>query len=433
MKNKITFLEILFFALYIILPSYLALEISSNLPLITGSRILLFFLMLYIIFRDKGRIKLRIFQDNKTKIFFVGYFCLKLISNLYYITTTNEAIKDIFIMVLEELLVLWVVVRVIDTKEKLEKTLKILVISSGIVAILSIVGTLIGKNIFYYLNTVNREMLMANFSRLGIIRAEAGFGHPVYYAVYCLIMVIISMYFIENNRKNKMYYIIFVLNIIALVLSNSRGTIIIFIAMMIYMFLQKGNEKINKYIGIIILGIFVFAITCIICPRILTFISNIWVSLTNVFSSNQVEISNYGTNLSGLKSRVSQFSQVQYALSENPIFGLGVSAHTRGVLKWFDPYHSAWDISKTFDVGYFAIICQYGVVGTIAYGLLYYSILRKIFNKRLKKDDIMQLFKYCFIAYFLSLLSISGITKLFWIILGLLVSYNNILINDKRS
>lgn len=44
-------------------------------------------------------------------------------------------------------------------------------------------------------------MLMASTIRMGIMRAEAGFGHPVYYGVYCALMIPIAYFLFESSRK----------------------------------------------------------------------------------------------------------------------------------------------------------------------------------------------------------------------------------------
>ena len=54
---------------------------------------------------------------------------------------------------------------------------KTIVNASGVVAIISIINVLIGSNLFYNLNTVSRNVLMVSTVRMGIIRAEATFGH----------------------------------------------------------------------------------------------------------------------------------------------------------------------------------------------------------------------------------------------------------------
>ena len=70
MKEKMNFFVVIFFGLYLILPSYCALEITSSLPLITVSRIILIVLIGAYILQHKGIINLKIFEDKRDRKFF---------------------------------------------------------------------------------------------------------------------------------------------------------------------------------------------------------------------------------------------------------------------------------------------------------------------------------------------------------------------------
>lgn len=42
---------------------------------------------------------------------------------------------------------------------------------------------------------------MVSTVRMGIIRAEATFGHPVYYAMYCALIIPLALYMWQNERR----------------------------------------------------------------------------------------------------------------------------------------------------------------------------------------------------------------------------------------
>ena len=92
-----------FFALYLILPEYFALEISSSIPLLTGSRIILVIMILVCIHKRTINIKL----DRA----FLAYFIILLIVNLYHLSTNpSTAIKAIFTLIVEQA-VLYIVMK----------------------------------------------------------------------------------------------------------------------------------------------------------------------------------------------------------------------------------------------------------------------------------------------------------------------------------
>ena len=431
-KNKLSFFAILFFIFYIILPSYFAMEISSSFPLMTGSRIILLLLIIFYIVKNKGVIKLKIFENKIIGRNIKIYFLLLIIANLYYISTLTDSVKEIFSILLEEICVLWIITQIIDSKEKLIQALDIIVTTSAIVALISIIGVFVGNNFFYSLNTVNREMLMANYSRLGMLRAEAGFGHAVYYGAYNVMMIPIIMYLIENKGKSLKYTICLILCVVALVLANSRGSLLVFGVMIIYMLIKKRANKLKKYLPFLTLGAMGILMIFIIRPDTIELVGNIWTSITNVFSSDAVEIEEYGTNTNGVDSRIMQLSQLTWTSKNNFFFGLGASAQNRDAVKYLNT-SGEWVTINTFDVGYIAIFCQYGFIGSIAYFVLYITILMIIFSKKYKHDEIMKMFRYIFIAYLLCMLSITGVRSAFWVIFGLMISYINIKIKEEKN
>ncbi|OAA86943.1 O-antigen ligase family protein [Clostridium ljungdahlii] len=432
-NKKIGIFLFLFFVCYIVLPSYFAIEISASFPLITMSRVLLVILCLSYIYKCRGRIKLSIANKNagiNRKL--IIYFAIVIGISIYFLTTIfNAALDQLMSIFIEEVLVIWIISCTVTTKEKLIRCLEVMVYASGVVAIVSITGLLVGENPFYYLNTVSREMLMANFSRMGLMRLEAGFGHAVYYGLYCTVMIPIAMYFYENSGRNRFRYMVcIILNIIALVLSNSRGTLVAFILVVCIMLFQKKRNQLKKYQIFIISAAMVFAIAVIFVPELSNYISDVFKSLVYIISPSTGTIDNYGTNADGLTSRMAQLSGITWTFKQSPIVGLGPDAMKRGVLSYY--WLGNWQVTNTYDIGYVKIFCEYGILGSIGFLVLYSMILKLCIGKKYKNNDgIAEMFKFCFLAYFISMLSVTGVDKLFWVLVGLLISYVNICLSEK--
>lgn len=416
-----------FFALYIIMPSYFALEVSPSLPLLTASRILLLLIIFIYAFNKTGRIGKRIFYDRTISTGIKTYFVLLILTNIMFITATSEAAKGIFVILFEELCLIWIITCVINTRAKLVKCLQILVVTSGVVAILAAIGSFTSLNVFYYLNTVQREMLMASFTRMGLIRAEAGFGHAVYYGAYCAVMIPICMYFIENGQYNRWKYTVcLVLNLVGLFLANSRGSLIAFICVLAFMLITKKQKELSNYKGIIAIGIVGVIFVGAINPSVFSFASDIIQSILNIFSLDSTAIANYGTNVNGMASRLGQFSGILWTLKESPIWGLGANAHTRGLVSYLTS-EGSWVTTNTFDLGYVGIFSQYGLVGSFGYLALFLTLAVNTFKK--KNDDgsgLLKMFRYVFLTYLICLLSISQVQKLLWILVALFICYMNI-------
>lgn len=139
-KTKKDLFLIIFFSLYIVLPDYFAIELSESFPLLTISRLLLVFAFFVYVIGKNGIISKKIFKKKNTQILFWIYIILMIVSNLYYINVTNEAAQRIFTLIFEELMLLYIIVNYVDSMDKFNKAINTIAISSGIVALIAIIG-----------------------------------------------------------------------------------------------------------------------------------------------------------------------------------------------------------------------------------------------------------------------------------------------------
>lgn len=421
----------LLLSLYIVLPSYFAIEISKSIPLITASRIILLVIVIGYIIHNNLKISVKVFYNLKYKYLIKLFFSLLILVNMLHMLTDSYAKNEIFSILFEKIVLLWIVVKTINTKKKVEDLLSMLSYVSGIVAIISIIGLITGNNPFYYLTTTKREMLQASFTRLGVVRAEAGFGHPVYYGIYINIMIFISLYLYEN--KNRKYIFCIILNIIALFLCNSRGAIIPFIILILFKLIKEKNQLgIRLFMGIISILVFLLLMH-LISPQVASYIDNTLSSI-NVFLGEETSIENYGTNAGlqkGINSRTNQLSGILYTLKNKPLMGFGPQALSKGLIKYY--VNDKWQTTNTYDVGYVSIFCKYGLIGFLAYLFLYIGIVINIYRKDLKTDKFVQLFRYLFLIYILCMMSASMETKTAWIVLSIAISYINVLKNESMQ
>lgn len=239
-KNVLGWEVILFLALYAIMPSYCAVELHSKLPLITASRAVLVLLGIGLLIRRRGELlnfrkfslkswNLLLTENKLLRFGLFGYFIILIIVNATFLTETSEAVKQMFVIVAEEYALVWMLTLILDSREKIVSALKVLVLSSAAVAVAACISCASGFNLFSLLNTVSREMLMSNYYRLGMLRAAAGFGHPVYYGAFCTVMFPLCMYLVEEGKTKKeriLYGVCLALNFSGLVLSNSRGSML---------------------------------------------------------------------------------------------------------------------------------------------------------------------------------------------------------------
>lgn len=442
-RQKLDVITGVFAALYIVLPSYFAIEVTQSLPLLTGSRILLLGVIIDYIYQKRYIIPLNISYDRGFRRVLNIFFCLIVVVNVIHFTDCfSDSLKELFVLVFEGLFVVWVLPKKVNTICKLNRFFEIMIYSSGVVAVISIISTFIGKNLFNYLNLVSRSLNLMDFTRFGLIRPQAGFDHAVHYGLFCAVMCIIVLHYMDNasGTKFSLFAICFILNIIALFLSNSRGSLTAFIATFLLRLVEKKSvekkqlKRMVLFLSILLLGV---AILACITPQVFTFAENVLISLfaSLINPDKMSNISGFGMNTDGILSRTTQLSGVEYVMKKNLLFGMGSNADDRGLIQYLSPYTHSWYVTDTYDVGYIEIFCNFGLVGFIGYILLYATTLIKTLSPKINdKANINKLFKYIFITYFIGLLTvdISGTFKFFWVLLALYIGYINI-INGKRK
>ena len=421
----------LFFSLYLILPSYFAIELSPSLPLITVSRIVLLICFFNIVRTDYGKMKIPYFTWN-----IKWYFILIFLVNVLHIYDTGvTAINQCIVIFIEQFLVFWIIIYLIDNRYKFYLALEILLGSSAVVAIISIIGFIFNTNFFYLLKTVNRVMTQAGITdigyRNGLLRIEAGFGHPVYYAMYCSIMIFIALHMFNHNRgKNRgKNFIYLFLNIVALLLTNSRGAILaVFVTFFISFFINGQKER-RKYLKVILFIILIAIIILIFSENIRLYVISIIQSLYVYFGFSSNISANFGANTSFFNDRLMQFTGIIWTFKQAPWIGFGANANGQGLIKYY--YSGVWYTANSFDVGYVEIICSYGSMGLVAFLSLWKEIRNKL--KMLSHSDDIIMLKNIFIVYFLCMFSVVNIDKVFWIIFGLLVAYSNVIQTENET
>lgn len=455
----------LFFALYIILPEYFALEISESFPLLTGNRILLVLLGIMWLLRNRSILlnpkewNLGLTDDKFLRCSIFIYLALLAVCNLATLGSAGaESIKALLVLVAEEYVLVWLITFALNSRQKILSAVKILVIASGVVGLIATVGCVIGYNPFHLLYTASRDMLHEDYYRLGMLRAAAGFGHPVFYGAYCVVITPLNMYLADNagtKGKKVLYCACLVMNLVGMFFSNSRGSFIIFAVMAVLLFivylLKKNLKKLFlNYLPVVIAALLVILLVVQVSSIGTSFLASVANSITQSFQSDETDsteltdftdetdateedlLANYGTNKNGMNSRTLQLSGILWTLQREPLFGFGSNAHIRGLL-CYEIQPGVWHSTKTVDVGYVAIIGQYGLVGTLGYIALFGSLFFTIILKKRWKDELMLFLGLSFVAYLLSLLSVAHLSKYLWVLIGLILSMVNIMKKESEA
>lgn len=493
-KKGLTWEVVLFLALYTVMPNYCAVELHSKLPLITAARAVLVLMGVMTLLRNRSSLlnfkqfSLRnwnlLLTENKLLRFgLMGYFVLLALVNATFLTETSEAIKQLFVMALEEYGLVWILAMTLDSRKKIVSALKVLVISSAAVAVICCLSCILDFNLFTLLNTVSRKMLMSNYYRLGMLRAAGGFGHPVYYGAFCTVMFPLCMYFVEESprKEQRIFYgVCLALNFAGLILSNSRGSMLALGCLGVLVFcLRWAGKSLKKlfttYLPYGAIALVILVLVASFSPLGISFLTRTAGSVMESVQSmlptwpteptDPTEVTvptttepgqtdptetqpeettaptepeptepevEYGENPDGLTSRLKQLTGLTWTLTQKPVFGFGPNCHVRGLMAYMY-WPGKWSHVATFDVNIVAIIGQYGLVGLAAFLCQYGSVGITLVRKKYRGDRLMHFLLLAFIGYMLCLLSISFLDKTSWTLIGILLALVNVMRKEDHS
>lgn len=421
LKNKRWPLYV-FVSLYPILPDYFGINLGFL--VLTMSRLLILLLFTFYLFRSgKIRMIVSLFKNTVFTTVLLFFICIVGI-NIYHMNDTDTSINMIIQVFFEQFLVTFILSSLVIDKTELIKILKTISITSGIVSIMGVIESITSFNLAYLLKTVDSMALQTSYERLGFLRAEVSFGHPVYFGFYCLTVFVVSI-FLYNFTKKNIYFFISFLNILALILSGSRGSIFSF-GLTIITILLISPLWLTNYLRKVPMVFLILLFLGITNPAIFGYAEVLFKSTLNSLGFNY-QIDNFGTNAKGTDSRLAQLSLFEYLKNQNKyLFGLGAKAQVREVLYY--KYEGLWQVSNTYDIGYLSYFGDYGIVGFLGFILLNMRLLLSSLSMKLNNCDshINSFFLIYMISYIVNLLSSANIHNTSWVIISLFIAYQRI-------
>ena len=411
-KNNDNFIYFFVF-FYPILPEYFALKLGNSLPLLTASRCLIILMFLFTLVRTK-KISFRYIKATKFSRVLIVYFIFSTINFLVH-NNNLENLKQYFGVILENIILVVILVMNINTQEKKEKCVKAMVFSAGLVFILSIVEPFTGINLAEFLDTgVSKEVLQAKYERMNMFRATFSFGHPICLAVYAIMILPIVMYCIDKYNK-IIYKIIFLLNILCILLTISRGQILITALLLIVMFIFMKKEERRKYYLLLFSSFCLLILGCILSEQLFNSIINIIYSALNAIGFN-FNIVDFGTNENAM-GRFDQLTMLPQVLDKYFFFGGGENYIKNNLVYVYSATGEVYR-AVSIDCEYISILIGKGVIGLVYNLYLYFSILKCSIKSKVRSKLSKALF-YSFLGAFMSYFTVNQLTtnRIFWLLL----------------
>lgn len=400
----------LFIPCMLFLPNYYGIEISDSLPIITVTRMMFLIFFLYAIVHRKRDLKLNNIKEmfNNPRIYLLlSYFFARVVSNLYYITTYSQALKTIMVIIFEQFFLLLAFYLLKPNEHEVLTTIKCVVWTSFFLFVAGIFESLTSIRIFDALYTVERQMLNDHYYRLGLMRATTTLGLPGIYGNMCILIFPLIL-FLYEKKKQKIYLIMIVFNILAIIHSGSRSDCFFFIILsLIHTILFINN---NHRRAILFKNIFIISIIVIVFIGLLSLLDKnlhyyYWgtaISLARETGLNTEQseeslekIVEYGENKNGAASRKKQLYSLYYVANKNPLFGMGSGAQVRGDIQYYRD--GIWKTSHTYDLGIVEIFDDEGIIGTLGVTCLIIFMIILAMHSHYKSLSIL--------AYLLSTLS----------------------------
>lgn len=411
-------------ALYIILPIYFSLEISDSLPSFTGSRMIIIISFLALLVLGG---KIAVPRSKTMRMVWFLVISLLLVNLLHIPDSSSYSLKAIFSLLLENLMLICIIIALLNSQQNINRFINVMVCTSAIVVFFALIEFFTGYNVFYLLTTTNRTVYQASYIRLGMTRAEASFGHSVYFGVYCSCMLPFVLFLFEKSSKCK-YLLIALLNVVGVLISGSRGQMVACFATCFLIYLKKKGTMRKKYTMAIVTLVTVGVIMMAFVPAAFSYVWENIKSILNILGFNFTISSDYGINLSGLDSRTVQLSGIRWLIENGSfLFGLGSLAPSRGLVSYYWASYG-WQTVKSIDVGYVGWFLEYGLVGAIIFFVFFAFFLAHSFKKsnEMDKNCLYNPIKWFFVCYIFNLLSSTGLDKMLWIVIGILMSYEHV-------
>ena len=332
---------------------------------------------------------------------------------------------EFFANLLNSLLLSFSICRVINTKEKVNILIDRIIIAAAIIGLFGIIECITRYNV---INNFRSDPYIE--VRNGIYRISTTFDHPLVYANYLGMILVLLVYRINtaiNKKKRRSFIYIYILEFINLLFTVSRSSIIIVIALQILIFycvhtraenISKKNKNLLKLILIPLIVISACAIT--------TLSDYSDYSIGTIF---QEFFSGGITNVRALGDRFILYSLVWAATKGNRIWGNGIEA----LLNYQRSYYY---VKNSIEVEYLNTFFRFGFAGLTVEIMGFINLFFVFYNKSSKNNkketDYCGYLVFLILGYCMQLFAVTRQSelRLFYVLISSGLCYRYIRDND---
>lgn len=430
----------LLFSLYPIMPDAFAIELSSSLPLLTVSRIILLIdLAIWIILDRKkiaegikniGKKKPSIKSMEISKILLVFWGINILISIIHLFDKTGE-INKLFNILFHQIFLVAVIKRFVTTKEEFVKCIDFMILGFMVSCIAGILQTLFSIDPSEPVMMFLRGERIGLNERMGLSRARGFCTSPIMFACECGFFAILSLYLFELKKSSK-YMTAVLLCIAGIAMSMTRSAMLGLGLVYIIFFISRFKVAVKLYIKYICIAFVIGIAVIIFVPKVGNVVLEPLKSALNAIGFNFNISSNFGDNVSNpIGSRTNQWTLFAYMVQNGSLLiGYGYNAYTNGFLHFWYTGFTNWSRAQALDVGFVSVLGESGVIGLLNYAMFYLGIGVSSFKNR-KKGTESTLNFYHISVYVMLYFIIMNVAsscidiKSIWLFIALWIVYDN--------
>ena len=338
-----------------------------NLFYLSYSRILIFLLLVPLLFYGKQHTSNRggflVISDRFIVLFLLLESLLAFRDN-----TTTNALRESFLLFVDIFIPYYAISRYVNSQEQFRNIFFVILIAITPFALIGIFETLKHWHLYHEIRLLLSDIVVRYSSRSGFLRAAAVFESPIVLG-YVLTIGFGALLFTKSYFENtKIFYLLAMLIIFAILATISRGTWLGF-GMLVFVYTLIGKDGV-KNLAIALMG-FTISIPFIS----LTPYWGKFVELLPFFGSANYETISYRQRL---------IEQAWIALQRNPFFGSATYLDTQE-MESMRQGQGIIDVVNT----YVGIVLSTGLVGLTLFILIFLALLLGIYRsmKNLPDDE----------------------------------------------
>lgn len=359
---------------------------------------------------------------DKSIFFYIFAASVSILVNIRYILGHDLIVSSmfqVFSLFMERVLIIYVLLSTINSKSEIKSILVFSIVCLSIVAAYGIYESRTHFNIFTKFTMIKREQVnltvLSENLRVGMYRAKSTQMLPHVFGTGLCMMFPLALYagFYMRGLLRFGAGIAAILFLGGIAVTFTRGVYLsLILAVIISFFYLRSSVK--RVILIVLVAVAIGVSMTI--PSAQLFYSQYLSRLVDP------KLMTYDREHS-IQSRLRDYAYTLTQLKETPLLGKGPGTHIAG--QFGTPY---------LDNVYLYVLIEGGLVGFTAFILLLYGIVFRIgrmIRSRLETDPDALLMRFVHIAvvifYFQCLtydaFGLGGASKLFWVILGLILTY----------